>query len=57
MSGQFVEEWNNVFDFKLRESDLQHPTEDMLFAALSSYLKHINIDVAKMQEVGREITC
>lgn len=51
MSSQFIEQWNNVFDFKLRESDLQNPTEQIVTSALFSYLEHININVNKMREV------
>lgn len=56
MSAVFLEEWNNIFEYKLRESDLQNPTELILFSALSSYLELININVQKMREVLSIIT-
>lgn len=43
MMTEFLEEWNPVMIYKIRESDLQRPTETFLTKALSSLLTAMQI--------------
>lgn len=47
-STEFVEEWNQIFSFKIKESDLAKPTETFVFNALINYLKMFNFDTTPM---------
>lgn len=39
---KLVEEWNNIVEYKIRESDLKNPTFDFFFQALNSFLRSVN---------------
>ncbi|XP_055906010.1 uncharacterized protein LOC129941413 [Eupeodes corollae] len=47
-SAEFVEEWNQIFSFKIKETDLAKPTETFVFNALINYLKMFNFDTTPM---------
>lgn len=47
-STEFVEEWNQIFSFKIKEADLAKPTETFVFNALINYLKMFNFDTTPM---------
>lgn len=53
MSGnkELIDSWNKFFQFKLKDSDLLKPTEEMLIEALESYIKKINIDIYQIKNV------
>lgn len=38
----FVDEWNEIVEYKIRESDLKSPTYDFFFSALNSFLRAVN---------------
>ncbi|XP_055851127.1 uncharacterized protein LOC129915549 [Episyrphus balteatus] len=47
-SAEFVEEWNQIFSFKIKEVDLAKPTETFVFNALINYLQMFNFDTSPM---------
>lgn len=51
-NNEFVSEWNKMFPYKIRNVDLQKPTEEFLFSALECYLVQININMTKLRDVN-----
>ncbi|CAD7078865.1 unnamed protein product [Hermetia illucens] len=47
-NAKFIADWNDIFDHKIKESDLQKPTELFVFNVLVDYLKKFSMDCAAL---------
>lgn len=50
-NAKFIADWNDIFDHKIKESDLQKPTELFVFNVLVDYLKKFSMDCAALINV------
>lgn len=46
----FIQEWNDIVEYKMSENDLSHPTFEFFSKALDSLLRALNVNVDYMKE-------
>lgn len=46
----FIQEWNDIVDYKISENDLSHPTVEIFYKALESLLRKLNVNVDYMKQ-------
>lgn len=45
----FIEEWNEILDYKINEQNLRNPDFQFLYSALCSLLRSLNYDIESIK--------
>lgn len=51
---KFINEWNEVLDYKIDEKSLRNPNFGFIFGALESILRHLNFDLNAIKEMSSD---
>ncbi|XP_053685567.1 uncharacterized protein LOC128735103 [Sabethes cyaneus] len=50
----FIESWNDIMPYKIKASELEHPTEAFVFRSIVSFLKMLKYDVTEFENMYTE---